>query len=158
MLEFRAVFGQCIYENCQRCLHTTKTIDQVPGLLNAWFFILVPGYHIPPHGGPTKALVRDHLRLVVPAQAERCWIRVDDKTRHWENGRCLLFDDTYEHEVRNDTAEAKMVLFINVDCPLYSAGERSRRMVLALLRASSYVKRPLANLERRNRRLRSAGD
>ena len=151
-----SVFGQRIQENCERCPHTAKTLDQVPGLQNAWFSILAPGYHIPPHRGPTKAVVRCHLGLVIPAQAERCWIRVGDKTRHWENGRCLLFDDTFEHEVHNDTAEARVVLFIDVDRPLDSTGERCRRVALALLRASSYVKRPLANLERWNRRLRSA--
>ena len=153
-----SVFGQRIHENCERCPHTAKTLDQVPGLQNAWFSILAPGYHIPPHRGPTKAVVRCHLGLVIPAQAERCWIRVGGETRHWQNDRCLLFDDTFEHEVRNDTSEARVVLFIDVDRPLDSAGERCRRVVLALLRASSYVKRPLANLERWNRRLRSAGD
>ncbi len=153
-----SVFGQRINENCERCPHTAKALAQVPGLQNAWFSILAPGYHIPPHRGPTKAVVRCHLGLVIPAQAEQCWIRVGGQTRHWENGRCLLFDDTFEHEVRNDTAEARVVLFIDVDRPLDAIGERCRRMVLGLLRASSYVKRPLANLERWNRRLRPAGD
>ena len=117
-----------------------------------------PDTIFPPHRGPTKAVVRCHLGLVIPAQAEQCWIRVGGQTRHWENGRCLLFDDTFEHEVRNDTAEARVVLFIDVDRPLDAIGERCRRMVLGLLRASSYVKRPLANLERWNQRLRPAGD
>ena len=152
-----SVFGRRIQENCERCPHTAKTLDRVPGLQNAWFSILAPGYRIPPHRGPTKAVVRCHLGLAVPAQAERCWIRVGGQTRHWENDRCLLFDDTFEHEVHNDTAEARVVLFIDIDRPLDAIGERCRRMVLALLRTSSYVKRPLANLERWNQRLRNAG-
>ena len=151
------LFGRRIEDNCRRCPSTAKALDGVPGLQNAWFSILAPGYHIPPHRGPTKAVVRCHLGLAIPAQPEQCWIRVGEQTRHWRQGSCLLFDDTYEHEVRNDTAEARVVLFIDVDRPLDAIGERCRRMVLALLRASSYVKRPLANLERWNRRLRPTG-
>ena len=152
-----SVFGQRIEDNCRRCPQTAKALERVQGLQNAWFSILAPGYHIPPHRGPTKAVVRCHLGLLIPNPREQCWIRVGDQTRNWENGRCLLFDDTFEHEVRNDSDAARVVLFIDVDRPLDSLGERCRRVALALLRASSYVKRPLANLERWNRRLRSAG-
>jgi len=49
--------------------------------------------------------VRCHLGLRVPPQAERCWIRVDGEICRWQEGRCLLFDDTYEHEVLNDTGD-----------------------------------------------------
>ena len=152
-----SVFGQRIEDNCRRCPQTAKALERVPGLQNAWFSILAPGYHIPPHRGPTKAVVRCHLGLLIPTPHEQCWIRVDDQVRNWENGRCLLFDDTFEHEVRNDGDAARVVLFIDVDRPLDALGERCRRVALALLRASSYVKKPLANLERWNRRLRSAG-
>ena len=146
------VFGQRIEDNCRRCPNTAKALDAVPNLQNAWFSILAPGYHIPPHRGPTKAVVRCHLGLAIPAAPEQCWIRVGQQTRHWRQGRCLLFDDTYEHEVRNNSEEARVVLFLDVDRPLTPIGNRCRRAALALLRASSYVKKPLANLERWNRR------
>lgn len=148
------VFGHRIEENCRRCPNTAATLDALPGVQNAWFSILAPRYWIPPHRGPTKAVVRCHLGLLIPQQAEQCWIRVDDERRHWRNGECLLFDDTYEHEVRNSTDEARVVLFLDLDRPLDRVGALCRRLVLALVRSSAYVKRPLANLERWNRQMR----
>ena len=147
------VFGHRIEENCRLCPHTAEALDALPGLQNAWFSILAPGYHIPPHRGPTKAVVRCHLGLLIPKRAQDCWLRVSDQRRHWRNGECLLFDDTYEHEVRNDSDEARVVLFLDVDRPLNRCGTLCRQLALALVRTSAYVKRPLANLERWNRRL-----
>ena len=147
------VFGHRIEDNCTACPSTAALIDGLPGIQNAWFSILAPGYHIPPHRGPTKALVRCHLGLRIPADAANCWIRVGDQVRHWEDGQCLLFDDTYEHEVRNDTAESRVVLFLDVERPLDRAGESCRKLVLALFRMTAYVKRPLANIKRWNQGL-----
>ena len=146
-------FGHRIDDNCAACPNTAALLDGLPGLQNAWFSILAPGYHIPPHRGPTKALVRCHLGLLIPAKAESCWIRVGDQVRHWEDGRCLLFDDTFEHEVRNDTDESRVVLFLDVERPLDRAGTSCLRLVLALFRATAYVKRPLANIKRWNQGL-----
>ena len=151
-------FGHRIDDNCAACPNTAALLDGLPGLQNAWFSILAPGYHIPPHRGPTKALVRCHLGLRIPAKAADCWIRVGDQVRHWEDGRCLLFDDTFEHEVRNDTAESRVVLFLDVERPLDRAGESCRSLVLALFRATAYVKRPLDNIKRWNQGLRDRAD
>jgi beta-hydroxylase len=70
------VFGIRLAENCARCPETARAIEALPGLQNAWFSILAPHYHIPPHRGPTRAVVRCHLALVVPTQTERCWLLV----------------------------------------------------------------------------------
>ena len=144
------VFGQRIGENCQACPATAALLDSLPNLQNAWFSILAPRYRIPPHRGPTKAVVRCHLGLRVPAQAQDCWIRVGGERRHWQAGRCLCFDDTYEHEVGNDTDELRVVLFVDLDRPLDRFADPCRQALLALLRASKYVRRPLANLQRWN--------
>ena len=44
-------------------------------------------------------------------------IRVDDQILHWDEGKVILFDDSYEHEVRNDT-ELRAVLFLDIDRPM----------------------------------------
>ena len=93
------VFGNAIDENCAECPETANAIGDIPGLQNAWFSILAPGYHVPPHRGPTRAVVRCHLGLEVPKPPEACWLRVADQRRHWVEGECLFFDDTFEHEV-----------------------------------------------------------
>ena len=133
------------------CPQTAALLARLPGLQNAWFSILAPHYHIPPHRGPTRAVVRAHLALKVPAQAQDCWIRVADERYSWREGEVVLFDDTYEHEVRNDTDETRVVLFIDVLRPMDRVGGWVNGALLALLRSSTYVKTPLRNLQQWNR-------
>ena len=41
-------------------------------------------------------------------------IRVGPDTRHWEEGRCLLYDTTHEHETSNDhPTEERVVLHVD---------------------------------------------
>jgi len=148
-------YGNRIEENRALCPRTAALIDRVPGLQNAWFSILAPGYHIPPHHGPTRAVVRLHLGLIVPEDRANCWIRVDDRICTWEEGRCLVFDDTYEHEVRNDTPERRVVLFVDFDRPMDRIGTLVNRMLVFLIRVSSYVQVPLKNLAEWNRKLQA---
>lgn len=145
------VFNKRITENCELCPDTARLLEQVPGLRNAWFSILAPGYRIPPHFGPTRAVVRCHLGLRVPADNDNCWIRVDREIRHWHEGECLFFDDTFEHEVRNDTDELRAVLFIDVDRPADFVGRTVNSILLRMIRLSTYVQTPLKNLAAWNR-------
>jgi beta-hydroxylase len=100
------------------CPRTTRLVEAVPGMVTAMFSILSPGKHIPAHRGPYKGLLRHHLGLIVPTDQEACRIRVGDEIRHWEEGRSMVFDDTFEHEVWNDTDELRAVLFLDVMRPL----------------------------------------
>lgn len=145
------VYGRRVEENCTRCPRTAAALDGLPGMRTAMFSILAPRYHIPPHKGPTRAVVRCHLALRVPAERERCWIRVDEQTYAWTEGHCVFFDDTYEHEVRNDTGEHRAVLFIDIDRPSDRLGTWFNRAIVGLISASTYVKLPLKNLEEWNR-------
>ncbi len=147
------IFGRKIQPNCGECPITTALLAGLPGLQNAWFSILAPHYHIPPHRGPTRALVRCHLALRVPAQAEKCWIRIDEQICQWEEGKCLLFDDTYEHEVTNDTPEFRAVLFLDFDRPMDRLGTWFNRFILTIVQATHYVKDPIRNLAEWNRRI-----
>ena len=147
------IFGRAVAPNCEACPQTAAMLARLPGMQNAWFSILAPGYHIPPHNGPTRALVRCHLGLRVPQQTEDCWIRVGDQIRHWQEGKCLLFDDTYEHEVHNDTPDYRAVLFIDFDRPMDSVGTCFNQCVLRLMQTTHYVKDPLRNLAEWNGRL-----
>lgn len=152
------VYGHRVNENCARCPVTAELLDRLPDLQNAWFSILAPHYHIPPHKGPTRAVIRCHLALRVPADSENCWLRVDQDICHWREGACLVFDDTYEHEVRNDTDEVRVVLFLDIDRPMDLPGRLLNRLVVAAIRASAYVKDPLKNLATWNARVAGGDD
>jgi aspartate beta-hydroxylase len=80
-----------------------------------------PGTHIQPHRGPTNLRLRCHLGIQVPEGD--CAIRVGDETRAWEPGRCLVFDDHFEHEAWNRTGEDRLVLIVDVWHPALSAEE-----------------------------------
>lgn len=142
--------GTRIDENCEQCPVTEALLDTLPNLQNAWFSILAPRYHIPPHKGPTRAFIRCHLGLKVPRERDKCWIRVDDQICLWEEGKCLVFDDTYEHEVLNDTDEQRVVLFLDFDRPMDRIGTWFNRGLLQLIRSSHYFKDPMKNLARWN--------
>jgi beta-hydroxylase len=149
-------YGTRIEENRALCPETSRAVDRVPGLQNAWFSILAPGYHIPPHHGPTRAVVRLHLGLIVPEDSDSCWIRVDDQICHWQEGKCLVFDDTYEHEVRNDTPDRRVVLFLDFDRPMDGIGTLCNRFLVFLIRVSKYVQVPLKNIADWNRNVQNA--
>jgi aspartate beta-hydroxylase len=70
------------------------------------------GTHIAAHRGPTNLRLRCHLGIAIPEGD--CAIRVGDETRRWENGRCLVFDDHFEHEAWNRTDHDRLVLIVDI--------------------------------------------
>lgn len=58
-------------------------------------------------------MLRLHLGLLVPKEASQCRIRIAEHVYAWEEGRCLVFDNTYNHEVWNDTNDYRVVIFID---------------------------------------------
>jgi aspartyl/asparaginyl beta-hydroxylase (cupin superfamily) len=111
-------YGAKIEENCATCPDTTRLVQQIPGMKTAMFSILSPGKHIPAHRGPYNGVLRYHLGLIIPEPRERCRIAVNDQICTWEEGKGLIFDDSYRHEVWNDTDGQRVVLFITFDRPL----------------------------------------
>lgn len=101
------------------CPNTVKLINSIPEIKLAMFSILEPGAYIKPHYGPFKSCLRYHLGLDTP-QSGDCYIIVGDERYSWRNGESVLFDDTYEHEVRNNTDKRRVILFCDVQRKLNS--------------------------------------
>ena len=72
-------------------------------------------------------ILRCHLPLLIP-NGSACKIRVGDETRHWEEGKLLIFDDSYEHEAWNESDEDRFILMFDIPNPLwgYSAEQIAR--------------------------------
>jgi len=102
----------------EMCPRTAALMREIPGMTTAMISILSPRKHILDHRGPYKGVLRYHLGLIVPEDAESCRIRVGNDIRHWEAGKSMVFDDTFNHEVWNDTDETRVVLFVDVMRPL----------------------------------------
>jgi beta-hydroxylase len=59
--------------------------------------------------------LRCHLALVVPEGD--VGLRAGGQTRRWLPGRCLVFDDTIEHEAWNHGATDRVVLIVTFARP-----------------------------------------
>ncbi|MHB1469117.1 MAG: aspartyl/asparaginyl beta-hydroxylase domain-containing protein [Solirubrobacteraceae bacterium] len=123
----------------EACPRTAALMRQIPGMTTAMFSILSPGKHILPHRGPYKGVLRYHLGLIVPREAESCRIRVGEDIRHWEEGKSLVFDDTFNHEVWNDTDEVRVVLFVDVLRPLPFPESLINKLIIRAIGVSPFV-------------------
>lgn len=141
-------FGFVASKNCDQCPKTWALIKDIPGLKVAFFSILAPGKHIPEHRGKHKGLIRYHLGLRVPEPKEQCRIRVDKAITHWEEGKSLIFDDTYYHEVWNDTDGYRVVLFLDIERPFKFPLSWVNAAVSKMLTLSPQVKQAQENYEK----------
>jgi aspartate beta-hydroxylase len=98
--------------NLQRCPRTAQLVTSSPRVAdNVFFSALNAGGAIAPHAAEWNCLLNVHLGLVVP---DGCEIRVGSETRKWTQGKCLTFDASFEHEVRNRSDSTRFVLFLDV--------------------------------------------
>lgn len=149
-------FGFKVGKNCARCPETTRVLESIPNIRTAFFSILSPGYHIPHHRGVTKGVIRGHLALIVPEDRANCYIRVENENCHWEQGKCLVFDDTYDHEVFNDTPDRRVVLLFDVDRPMRFWGRAINKAFMAGIRWTAYVQDAKKNLMTHEEKLEAA--
>lgn len=149
-------YGRRTADNCRRCPETTRLIDTIPGIKTAFFSILAPGKHIAEHTGPYAGVLRYHLGLVVPRRKEACRIRVGSGLSHWEEGRSVVFDDTYPHEVWNDTDEERVVLFVDFARPLPFPVSVLNEAVIWLASRTAFVQDIVENVDEWNRQAGAA--
>ncbi|MBT8114162.1 MAG: aspartyl/asparaginyl beta-hydroxylase domain-containing protein [Arenicella sp.] len=103
-------FGDRRDQNCRRCPETTRLVEAIPGMMTAGFSRLTPQSHIKPHTGYTSAVLRCHLGVKVPVD---CSLKVGSELREWQDGKCLVFDDTVIHEAWNNSDFPRTVLLID---------------------------------------------
>ena len=123
----------------QMCPRTAALMREIPGMTTAMISILSPHKHILDHRGPYKGVLRYHLGLVVPEDAASCRIRVGEDFRHWEEGQSMVFDDTFNHEVWNDTDETRVVLFVDVLRPLPEPESTINKLIVKAIGYSPFV-------------------
>jgi aspartate beta-hydroxylase len=115
-------------DNAARCPHTAAVLDTLPIVRirehapEVLFSVLTPGAHILPHRGVTNTRLVTHLPLVVPPD---CALRVGGIDHVWEEGRCVVFDDTYEHEAWNRSDLTRVVLILDTWHPDLTDAERA---------------------------------
>jgi aspartyl/asparaginyl beta-hydroxylase (cupin superfamily) len=82
-----------------------------------------PGTWITPHCGPTNSKARTHFCIRTDEKAR---IRIGDDVRSWEEGKCFVFDDSFEHEVWHEGDRPRVVLIVDTPNPCLEDGDQVR--------------------------------
>ncbi|XP_043960944.1 aspartyl/asparaginyl beta-hydroxylase-like isoform X13 [Gambusia affinis] len=119
--------GKRVGNACQGVPKTCALMERFPEATGCKrgqikFSVMQPGTHVWPHTGPTNCRLRMHLGLVIPAPG--CRIRCTDQTREWEEGKVLIFDDSFEHEVWQDADSYRLIFIVDVWHPELSQYQR----------------------------------
>jgi Aspartyl/Asparaginyl beta-hydroxylase len=119
----------------QYCYEDVLTLVDT-GIGEVIISVLGPQTYIAPHTASHNVRYTAHLPLIVPTSQSvsgnstedsndcsgnsvpNCYIRIGEEICTWEVGKMLIFDDSYEHEVVNDTNEIRVVLLLRFWHPL----------------------------------------
>jgi beta-hydroxylase len=71
------------------------------------------------HRDPYAGSLRYHLGLVTPNSPD-CFIDVDGERYYWKDGEAVMFDETYIHYAANKTDHQRIVLFCDIERPVYT--------------------------------------
>jgi hypothetical protein len=104
-------FGRQVDEQtCARCPETVRLLREIPGVAQfgtTLYSALAPHTQIAPHHGYSNAKLRCQLPLRVPGG---CRLKVGEQEVEQQEGRCIVFDDSFLHSAWNDSGEARFVL------------------------------------------------
>jgi aspartate beta-hydroxylase len=119
--------GERRNENHDSCPQTSEALERLPVVRirehapEILFSVFTPGTHLLPHRGVTNTRVVGHLPLIVP---EDCALNVGGELHVWQEGRVVVFDDTYEHEAWNRSGKTRVVLIFDLWNPYLTEVER----------------------------------
>ena len=121
--------GERFNKNHDRCPETSAALesielcrisDQAPEIC---FSVLGPGTQIMPHFGVSNVRLVMHLPLVIPGD---CALNLLDAGEHcWEEGKLVMFDDTFQHEAWNRSDSPRIILLMDCWNPHLTVPERT---------------------------------
>jgi aspartate beta-hydroxylase len=110
-------YGVTVKANARRCPELARLVAADPDVLSAALSFLAPGKQVPEHRGPFRGILRYFLGLSVPTDASGrpgAVLTIDGQEHRIGTGQSLLWDDTFPHAVRNDTAAVRVALLLDV--------------------------------------------
>jgi len=110
-------YGIEVDENVARMPTLARLLAECPEVKSATVSFLAPRKHIPRHVGPFPGILRFHLGLRIPKEPSgrpATIMMIDDREYRIADGECLLWDDTFPHEVMNNADEPRMALLLDV--------------------------------------------
>lgn len=137
-------YGAEVPANQARCPTLTSIVADLPEVLSASYSFMAPRKHIPAHRGPFRGVLRFYLALSMPRLADGrpgAVLRVADREYRLEDGDFMLWDDTYPHEVWNESDQVRAVMLLDVwrqgmpmDMQLFS------RALISIVRAGMRIR------------------
>lgn len=67
-------------------------------------------------------------------------MRIDNQKILWEEGKAVVFDDTYEHEVWNNSNQVRVVLLIDIIRPFKTPLAAINKGIINIISKSFFVK------------------
>ena len=126
--------GERYTEHHLRCPITSQVLDSIDlckiesEAPEICFSVLKPGTEILPHHGVTNLRLVLHLPLLVPPN---CALNVfGGGEHHWQEGKTVLFDDTYRHEAWNRSSQSRVILLMDCWNPYLTLPERDALQLL----------------------------
>jgi len=107
------LYDAWVEPNIDKCPKIYELLKDMPHVTTINLSYLEPGKHIPEHRGPYKGIYRYQLPLTVPKNG-KCRIYVNGEPHYWKEGQGVLFDDTFPHEVKNESDEYRLALLLDV--------------------------------------------
>jgi ornithine lipid ester-linked acyl 2-hydroxylase len=80
-------------------------------------------------------------------------IRVEHEIRSWQEGKSLVFDDTFTHSAWNDSNDIRVVLFLDFMPPLSYPAALINKMIVQCIAWSPYIQDNLENFQKWDDRL-----
>ena len=141
------LLNQAVADRFPRTLAVLQTAPlhrlngRAPSIL---FSRLTAGAHIPPHHGMLNTRLICHLPIIVPGNGA---LRVGSETRSWTKGKCLIFDDSIQHEAWNRSESERIVLLFEIWRPELGEQERDwiRRIFEISANANEALRQPGAD-------------
>lgn len=106
-------------KNCRRTPKTCSIIERMPNAKGCRrgqvkFSVMMPGTHVWPHTGPTNCRLRMHLGLVIPTTGSGARLACAGEMRIWTEGKVMIFDDSFEHEVWQEAESLRLILIVDI--------------------------------------------
>jgi Aspartyl/Asparaginyl beta-hydroxylase len=119
-------FGKLQHANARRCPRIAKFLGSHAGVGSigcmAFFSIMNAGTHVPRHTSELNTRMRYHLGIEVPDRDIHFGIH--DQLISWQQDRCIKIDDSYEHEVFQQSDRRRVVFVLDVPHPELLPEER----------------------------------
>lgn len=127
--------------------HLCKLLKKIPEVISCVISVLEPHIHIPMHVGYYKGIMRYMIPTHVPKDKENVFLCVNGIKYHWTEGVGVLWDDSFEHTVYNNTDEIRIVIYMDVLRPLTGIAHELNKYIINFSTNSTTVKDEIKRTE-----------